>query len=185
MAYGSWVSCTRHGLLPDAPRARKPVQRRPHAASPTSTRKLPRDVLARHRALARRQSARWRAGRCTGARVEEGQDEPTLVPWDAWGNRIDRSRCRPLWKEAERIAAERASSPPPTSASTASTRACTQFALVYLVEPSWHVYSCPLAMTDGAGRTLRAIGQPGARRSRPAAADVARSRRARGRAASG
>ena len=29
-----------------------------------------------------------------------------------------------------------------------------QFALVYLIDASWHVYSCPLAMTDGAARTL-------------------------------
>src|SRR5947209_18978876 len=39
--------------------------------------------------------------------LEEGRDEPKLVSWDAWGKRIDRIEVSPLWKEAQRIAAER------------------------------------------------------------------------------
>ena len=33
-------------------------------------------------------------------------NEPTLTQWDAWGNRIDEIEITPLWREAERIAAE-------------------------------------------------------------------------------
>ena len=39
--------------------------------------------------------------------LEEGRDEPKLVPWDAWGNRIDHIELSPFWKEAQKIAAER------------------------------------------------------------------------------
>ena len=33
-------------------------------------------------------------------------NEPKLTQWDAWGNRIDRIELTPLWRVAERIAAE-------------------------------------------------------------------------------
>ena len=33
-------------------------------------------------------------------------NEPKLTQWDAWGNRIDRIELTPLWRVAERLAAE-------------------------------------------------------------------------------
>jgi len=90
--------------------------------------------------------------------VEEGKDEPTLVQWDAWGNRIDQIDVSSLWKEAERITAEMGIVATAYERKHGEHSRVHQFSLVYLVEPSWHVYSCPLAMTDGAGRTLRAMG---------------------------
>jgi acyl-CoA dehydrogenase len=81
-------------------------------------------------------------------------NEPHLTQWDAWGARIDHIEVTPLWKEAERLAVafgliaaayeqeyDRFSRP-------------YQFALAYLFHPSTDVYTCPLAMTDGAARTL-------------------------------
>ena len=47
-----------------------------------------------------------------------------------------------------------ASSRRPTSAATARARACTSSRSLHVLEPSLDVYSCPLAMTDGAARTL-------------------------------
>jgi alkylation response protein AidB-like acyl-CoA dehydrogenase len=81
-------------------------------------------------------------------------DEPRLVQWDAWGNRVDRIELTPLWQEAERIAAEHG------VVATAYERAhgrfsrIHQFALAYLFTPSTDIFSCPLAMTDGAARAL-------------------------------
>lgn len=81
-------------------------------------------------------------------------NEPQLTQWDAWGQRIDAITLSPLWQRAERIAAETG------LVATAYERhygACSrlvQFALVYLFTPSSDIYSCPLAMTDGAARTL-------------------------------
>ena len=86
--------------------------------------------------------------------LEEGRDEPKLVPWDAWGNRIDRIELSPLWKEAQKIAAERGVVGVAYERKYGEFSRLLQFSLVYVLEPSWHVYSCPLAMTDGAARTL-------------------------------
>jgi alkylation response protein AidB-like acyl-CoA dehydrogenase len=90
--------------------------------------------------------------------LEEGRDEPKLVPWDAWGHRIDRIDVSPLWKEAQRIAAERGVVSSAYEKKYGEYSRILQFSLVYIFEPSWHVYSCPLAMTDGAARTLLATG---------------------------
>jgi alkylation response protein AidB-like acyl-CoA dehydrogenase len=81
-------------------------------------------------------------------------NEPRLVQWDPWGNRIDRLEVTPLWREAERLTVKHG------IVATAYERALgrhariAQFAKVYLFHPSTDVYSCPLAMTDGAARTL-------------------------------
>ena len=86
--------------------------------------------------------------------LADRKNEPTLTQWDAWGNRVDRIEVSPLWKEAERIAAEQG------LVATAYERAhgphsrVHQFALAYLFTPSTDLYSCPLAMTDGAARAL-------------------------------
>lgn len=81
-------------------------------------------------------------------------NEPVLTQWDAWGERVDRIEVSPLWRVAERIAAERG------VVATAYERRHGRFsrvhqcALAYLFTPSTDIYSCPLAMTDGAARTL-------------------------------
>ena len=81
-------------------------------------------------------------------------NEPSLTQWSAWGERIDRIEVSPLWRTAERIAAEHG------LVATAYERAHGRFsrvhqcALAYLFTASTDIYSCPLAMTDGAARTL-------------------------------
>lgn len=86
--------------------------------------------------------------------VETRLDEPKLTHWDAWGKRVDHIELSPLWKKAQRIAAERGVVATAYERKSGAFSRVHQFALVYLVEPSWHVYSCPLAMTDGAAKTL-------------------------------
>ena len=63
------------------------------------------------------------------------------------------------------VAAAPSASPPsvvssrsPTSATHGAFARVHQFALVYLFTPSTDLYSCPLAMTDGAARALLASG---------------------------
>ena len=88
------------------------------------------------------------------AQLADRLSEPTLTQWDAWGNRVDRIELTPLWRTAERIAAEHG------VVATAYERAhgrfsrIHQFALAYLFTPSTDIYACPLAMTDGAARVL-------------------------------
>lgn len=81
-------------------------------------------------------------------------NEPRHTPWDAWGNRIDRIDVSPLWREAEVLAARSGLIAIPYERRHGAFSRIHQFALVHLFTPSTDVYSCPLAMTDGAARTL-------------------------------
>ena len=90
--------------------------------------------------------------------VEEQADEPKLVTWSPWGHRVDRIELTALWRDAARIAAEKGVVATAYERKHGRHSRVHQFALAYLIEPSWHVYSCPLAMTDGAARSLIASG---------------------------
>ncbi|HEY0366396.1 MAG TPA: acyl-CoA dehydrogenase family protein, partial [Pyrinomonadaceae bacterium] len=81
-------------------------------------------------------------------------NEPALTQWDAWGNRIDKIELTPLWRRAERIAAEHGVVATAYEQKHGSLSRVHQCALAYLFTPSTDIYSCPLAMTDGAARTL-------------------------------
>jgi alkylation response protein AidB-like acyl-CoA dehydrogenase len=90
--------------------------------------------------------------------VAERLDEPELVQWDAWGNRIDHIEITPLWKRAAVIAAEEGLVAIPYERRDGASSRVHQFAKVYLFDASTGVYTCPLAMTDGAAKTLGAMG---------------------------
>jgi alkylation response protein AidB-like acyl-CoA dehydrogenase len=80
--------------------------------------------------------------------------EPVHTPWDAWGNRIDQIEVSPLWRAAEPLAARSGLIAIPYERAHGHWSRVHQFALAYLFTPSTDVFSCPLAMTDGAARTL-------------------------------
>ena len=84
--------------------------------------------------------------------------EPVLTQWDAWGHRVDRVEPTALWRRAERIAAEEGLVATAYEHSHGLCSRIHQFALVYLFTASTDLYSCPLAMTDGAARALLASG---------------------------
>ncbi|MFN7088007.1 MAG: acyl-CoA dehydrogenase family protein [Burkholderiales bacterium] len=90
--------------------------------------------------------------------LADRENEPVLVQWDAWGKRIDRIEVSPLWREAERIAAEHGLVATAYERRHGAFSRVHQFALVYLFTPSTDLYSCPLAMSDGAARALIASG---------------------------
>jgi acyl-CoA dehydrogenase len=81
-------------------------------------------------------------------------NEPVLTHWDAWGQRIDRIDVTPLWREAERVSLRHGLTAIPYERKHGIWSRVHQFALVYLFHPFTDMYSCPLAMTDGAARTL-------------------------------
>ena len=97
------------------------------------------------------------------------------MQWDAWGNRIDRIEVTPLWQRAAQIAAQAGLIAIPYERAHGRYSRIHQFAAVYLFHPSSDVYTCPLAMTDGAARTLRGVEQRAADRARRAASDQPRS----------
>lgn len=81
-------------------------------------------------------------------------NEPVLTQWDAWGKRIDQIELTPLWKKAEALTVDFGLISLPYKKPYGTLSRVLQFALVYLFTPSNDIYSCPLAMTDGAARTL-------------------------------
>ena len=90
--------------------------------------------------------------------LADRENEPVLTQWDAWGNRIDRIEVSPLWREAERISAERGLVAIPHERRHGAFSRVHQFALVHLLAPSSDLYVCPLAMSDGAACALVASG---------------------------
>ncbi len=86
--------------------------------------------------------------------IEDRLNEPVLTQWDAWGNRVDRIEVTPLWKEAARIACEQGVVATAYERHFGASSRVVQFAKVYLFDGSTDVYTCPLAMTDGAAKTL-------------------------------
>ena len=94
-------------------------------------------------------------------------NEPRLVQWDAWGKRVDQIELTPLWTEAARIAATHGLVATAYERKHGPLSRLHQFGLAYLFDASTDVYTCPLAMTDGAAGTLSAHGGPAAQRALP------------------
>jgi alkylation response protein AidB-like acyl-CoA dehydrogenase len=68
---------------------------------------------------------------------------------------VDEIRVPAAWKEYARVAAEHGLVAIPYEREQGPWSRMHQFALLYLFAPSSSVYTCPLAMSDGAAKTLR------------------------------
>lgn len=119
-------------------------------------------VLAEIEPGLRRLGARA-AGEMISLALEAERVPPALVQFDAWGRRIDAIRVSPAWQAMHRIAAEEGIVATAYERKHAEARVH-QFALLYLYHPSSAIYSCPLAMTDGAARVLEIAGEEDLRR---------------------
>jgi acyl-CoA dehydrogenase len=116
-------------------------------------RALPEDVLCEI------EPALSEMGELAGGKLYEMQlmdrlNEPSLTQWDAWGERVDRIEVSPLWHVAERLAASHGLVSTAYERTHGSYSRTHQAALAYLFTPSTDIYSCPLAMTDGAAQTI-------------------------------
>ena len=122
-------------------------------------RMLPADVLeAIHPEL--RELGELSGGELYQMQLEDRLNEPRLTNWDPWGNRIDEVEVTPLWRRAAELSAQHglvAAGYEPTFGPHARVH---QFALVTLLDASLDLYTCPLAMTDGAARTLVELASP-------------------------
>ncbi len=120
-------------------------------------RRLPPDVLA---AIAPPLSE---LGQLSGGllyqfQLADRENLPKLVQWDAWGRRIDFIEVTRLWHEAARLAAQYGVVAAAYEPAFGEYARIDQFARAYLFHPSTDFYTCPLAMTDGAARTLLELG---------------------------
>ena len=105
-----------------------------------------------------REMGRLAGGELYQMQLADRLNEPTLTQWDSWGSRVDRVELTPLWRRAESIAAEHGVVATAYEQKHGSLSRVHQCALAYLFTPSTDIYSCPLAMTDGAARTLLGSG---------------------------
>jgi putative acyl-CoA dehydrogenase len=83
---------------------------------------------------------------------------PRHIPFDAWGRRVDQIETSDAWRELDRISAEEGIVATAFERAHGSLSRIHQFARLYLFAPSSALYSCPLAMTDGAARFLEVHG---------------------------
>jgi alkylation response protein AidB-like acyl-CoA dehydrogenase len=81
-------------------------------------------------------------------------NEPVHTVWDPWGNRIDHVEITEVWKRAQVICAEHGLVAAGYDSELGPHARIHQHVLNYVVQASLDTYSCPLAMTDGAARTL-------------------------------
>lgn len=79
---------------------------------------------------------------------------PRHVPYDAWGQRVDRIETTWGWQALRRVAAEEGIVATAYERRQGPWSRLHQFVRLYLYNPSSAIASCPLAMTDGAARIL-------------------------------
>lgn len=116
-------------------------------------RALPEDV---HREVepSLREMGRLAGGELYRLQLADRLNVPVLTQWDPWGNRIDHIELTPLWQRAAKIAVEHGLVATAYERKHGAFSRIHQFALAYLFDASTDVYTCPLAMTDGAAKTL-------------------------------
>lgn len=83
---------------------------------------------------------------------------PQLIQFDAWGNRIDKIIVSQGWLSLEKAAAEEGLVAIGYERKYGEHSRLYQFVKLYLYTPSSAIYTCPLAMTDGAARLIEVHG---------------------------
>eukprot|EP01063_Lacrimia_lanifica_P005510 TRINITY_DN13289_c0_g1_i1.p1 TRINITY_DN13289_c0_g1~~TRINITY_DN13289_c0_g1_i1.p1 ORF type:complete len:613 (+),score=143.14 TRINITY_DN13289_c0_g1_i1:54-1841(+) len=79
---------------------------------------------------------------------------PRLRQTDAWGRRVDELHTSEAWKAQKRIAAEEGLVAIPYTRAFGDYSRVVQALKLYLYAPVSGLFSCPLAMTDGAAKTI-------------------------------
>lgn len=98
------------------------------------------------------------AGECIEWAREAETNPPVLTQFDAWGNRIDEIKVSQGWLNLERVAAEEGLVAIGYERSYQEHSRLYQFTKLYLYTASSAIYTCPLAMTDGAARLIEYYG---------------------------
>ncbi|KAK3084005.1 hypothetical protein FSP39_006649 [Pinctada imbricata] len=85
------------------------------------------------------------------------REPPRVEHYDAWGRRVDRLITSPAWRKQHDIAAEEGLITIAYERQFKEWSRLYQMAKLYLFSPSSGLYSCPLAMTDGAAKIIEGI----------------------------
>lgn len=84
--------------------------------------------------------------------------QPRHVAYDPWGRRVDQIEVHDGWNTLKQIAAEEGIVATGYERKYGDHSRLVQMALLYLYHPSSAIFSCPLAMTDGAARAIELYG---------------------------
>lgn len=85
------------------------------------------------------------------------REPPQLLQFDAWGNRVDQLITSTAWKRQHDISAEEGLIANAYERKYGEWSRLYQVIKLFLYSPSSGLYSCPLAMTDGAARVIKQL----------------------------
>ncbi|XP_072513297.1 acyl-CoA dehydrogenase family member 11-like [Salminus brasiliensis] len=88
------------------------------------------------------------------------QNPPRLQQYEAWGRRTDRIVTCPAWTRMKHISAQEGMVAAGYERRFGEWSRVYQMSKLYLYAPSAGLYSCPLAMTDGAAKVIESLGMP-------------------------
>ncbi|XP_048841662.1 acyl-CoA dehydrogenase family member 11-like [Brienomyrus brachyistius] len=91
-----------------------------------------------------------------GRQCEE--NPPHLQQYDAWGHRVDRIFTCPAWNRMKEISAQEGLVAAGYERVHGEWSRVYQMSKIYLYSPSAGLYTCPLAMTDGAAKVIESLG---------------------------
>ncbi|XP_022610718.1 acyl-CoA dehydrogenase family member 11-like [Seriola dumerili] len=83
---------------------------------------------------------------------------PRLVHFDPWGCRVDHIVTSPAWKRMKDLSAQEGLVAIGYERSFGEWSRVYQMSKLYIFSPSSGLYTCPLAMTDGAAKVIQSIG---------------------------
>ncbi|XP_032435332.1 acyl-CoA dehydrogenase family member 11 [Xiphophorus hellerii] len=83
---------------------------------------------------------------------------PRLVHFDPWGRRVDHIVTSVAWKRLKDLSAQEGLVAIGYDKSFGEWRRVYQMSKLYIFSPSSGLYTCPLAMTDGAAKVIQSVG---------------------------
>ncbi|KAG5278789.1 hypothetical protein AALO_G00102790 [Alosa alosa] len=90
--------------------------------------------------------------------LECEENPPRLKHFDAWGRRVDHILTCPAWTRMKEISAEEGLVAAGYERCYGEWSRVYQMAKIFLYAPSAGLYTCPLAMTDGAAKVIESLG---------------------------
>ncbi|XP_062310532.1 acyl-CoA dehydrogenase family member 11-like isoform X1 [Osmerus eperlanus] len=85
---------------------------------------------------------------------------PTLVHFDPWGRRVDHIVTSPAWGRMKDLSAKEGMVAIGYERTYGEWSRVYQMSKLYMYSPSSGLFTCPLAMTDGAAKVMQSLGVP-------------------------
>uniref|UniRef100_A0A8C5LVP1 Acyl-CoA dehydrogenase n=1 Tax=Leptobrachium leishanense TaxID=445787 RepID=A0A8C5LVP1_9ANUR len=85
---------------------------------------------------------------------------PKLQQYNAWGERVDDIVTCAAWKKMKELSAEEGLVAAAYERKYSSWSRLIQVVKIYLYSPSAGLFTCPIAMTDGAAKVIESLGSP-------------------------